>query len=135
MGAWRHVGASVLPSASLTITLTCWLAPSPPLSKSTLAKLSINSDISSVAQIAVHQHRRGKKSAQVKAMRNFMETHWFISFQSFGSARRFSTRYVPYLDCVEGVPRDDGADAAESPGQEVLHLARPLLLRHRGRFD
>ena len=42
---------------------------------------------------------------------------------------------VPYLDRVEGVPRDDGADAAEPAGQEILHLARPLLLRHRGRFD
>ena len=37
---------------------------------------------------------------------------------------------VPYLDGVEGVPRDDGADAAEPAGQKVLHLAHPLLLRH-----
>ena len=38
---------------------------------------------------------------------------------------------VSYLDSVEGVPRDDGADATEPAGQEVLHLAHPLLLRHR----
>ena len=42
---------------------------------------------------------------------------------------------VPYLDRVEGVPRDDGADAAETAGQEVLHLTHPLLLRHRGRVE
>ena len=37
---------------------------------------------------------------------------------------------LSYLDGVEGVAREDGADAAEPAAQEVLHLAHALLLRH-----
>ncbi len=37
---------------------------------------------------------------------------------------------LSYLDGVEWVPGDDGADAAEAAGEEVLHLRRALLLSH-----
>ena len=39
---------------------------------------------------------------------------------------------LSYLDGVEWVSGDDGADAAESAGQEVLDLAHTLLLSHNG---
>ncbi len=42
---------------------------------------------------------------------------------------------MSYLDGVEGVPRDDGANSAEPAGHEVLHLAGALLLSHDGRWE
>ena len=53
-----------------------------------------------------------------------------VAFRKFPSESRHGVCVVSYLDGVEGVPRDDGADAAEPAGQKVLHLAHPLLLRH-----
>ena len=73
---------------------------------------------------------RHKMKAHANNGNEVSNSNSIVAFRKFPSELRHGLCLVPYLDGVEGVSRDDGADAAEPAGQKVLHLAHPLLLRH-----